>query len=137
MLLQKNTKGFKDLKYGGITEEERPMCPPVQREIEEGVIKKKEKTAVLALSHSWVNKRLGSPRAEGTCTQILIKAAIISGCLAKPQILSSSRYLPVTSAQRHGSNYIIQDHNTPAARQHRRSTPSPLLSLAQWLSLTL
>ncbi len=48
--------------------------------------------------------------------------------LTEPQILSSSHYRRMTSAQRHGSNYIIQAHNTPAAEQHQTQSAIPPLS---------
>lgn len=48
-------------------------------------------------------------------------------CLTEAEILSSSHYHRMTSAQRHGSNYIIQAHNTLAARQHQSSSTLSLL----------
>lgn len=50
-------------------------------------------------------------------------------CLTEAEILSSSHYHRMTSAQRHGSNYIIQAHNTLAARQHQSSSTFSLLPL--------
>lgn len=52
--------------------------------------------------------------------------------LTEAEILSSWHYHRMTSAQRHGSNYIIQAHNTPAARRHQR--PSTRLLPLSFLS---
>lgn len=49
-------------------------------------------------------------------------------CLTEAEILSSLHYRRMTSAQRHGSNYIIQAHKTPAARQHQRPSTFSFLS---------
>lgn len=49
-------------------------------------------------------------------------------CLTEAEILSSWHYRRMTSAQRHGSNYIIQAHNTPAARRHQRPSTLSFLS---------
>lgn len=62
--------------------------------------------------------------------------------LTEAEILSSRHYRRMTSAPRHGSNYIIQAHNTPAARQHHRLSRSPLppvvlSALLQFLVFTL
>lgn len=62
--------------------------------------------------------------------------------LTEAEILSSRHYRRMTSAPRHGSNYIIQAHNTPAARQHQRPSRSPLSpvvlsALLQFLVFTL
>lgn len=55
-------------------------------------------------------------------------------CLREAKILSSLHYRRMTSAQRHGSNYIIQAHNTPAARQHQTPSTFSLLALVFFLS---
>lgn len=58
-------------------------------------------------------------------------------CLREAKILSSLHYRRMTSAQRHGSNYIIQAHNTPAARQHQTPSTFSLLALVSSLSSCL